>query len=96
VDQIVDDYNREFGRRLKYHLFFYESVDDPCEVTSKLKERFLPGGLNVSLQTTANMASMWDERLKVHSMRKIAREYSRVNPVYMFNFTKFRAGSKQS
>jgi len=69
-----------------------ETADDPCPVTSKIKERFF-NGESVSSDMAEQFALFMDERGMMQPVRTTADLFAKHNDVYLFNFTKIRDGS---
>jgi len=87
--------NEGFGRFIPENLMYDDIADDPCVITSKLKDFYL-NDRNVSNETAQEYARMIDDRLMTHCIAVAAEEYAKHSDVFLFNFTKFRSGSTPS
>jgi len=83
---ILDKLNKEFGRVLPTLMFFKNSADDPCVISSRIREYFLNNS-NVTGEDFGIVESMLSDRLKTHCIRKMGDELSKFTSIYLYNFT---------
>jgi len=73
-------------------MLYDETADDPCAVTSKIRDRYFNGEA-VTADMVKEFSDLNDERMMTQCLRTAAEQFAKHNQVYLFNFTKVRYGS---
>jgi hypothetical protein len=85
----VESLTKEFGRRVPEYFLYDENAPDPCEITGKIRERYIKG----AVVDAESFSKIFDDRSDQGLIRSIT-DYSKLTDVYAYNFTKSRSGSK--